>query len=279
MTTNTALSYCGEQVRAQDSDRYLWCLSFPAPVREAVFAIVAFASEVARIPSVASEPMIGHIRFAWWYEAVEEIFSGGKVRAHPVAEALKQAVDTHGLPREPFIAYLDARELDYGTVIYEHYEALAEYAVNSNYPLLELGLILLGKHDEAQKVHARHAAYVFGMMGIARSVLHHPGLAEQALPFLLQEEHKGEEPVKDYASYQPHVGRLMILLLARMKPQLKRPENIGEPVRSTRIMLLIGNHFLKKIRVQGTRVNSGGVESGRGWLVFKTLLCITFAKD
>lgn len=50
--------------------------------------LYAFAAEIHRIPATVSEPPLGAIRQQWWREAVEEVFSGGAVRVHPVVEAL-----------------------------------------------------------------------------------------------------------------------------------------------------------------------------------------------
>ena len=45
-------------------------------------------------------------------KAVDEIFAGGKVRAHPTAQGLAAAIRDRGLPREPLEALVDARLRD-----------------------------------------------------------------------------------------------------------------------------------------------------------------------
>jgi len=105
-----SLTYCASLVRTHDHDRYLCTLFAPAPVREAWFALFAFNHELATIAEIASEEMIGFMRFAWWREVLDEIYNGSAVRRHPVAGALAQAVVTYRLSRGPMDALLDARE-------------------------------------------------------------------------------------------------------------------------------------------------------------------------
>jgi phytoene/squalene synthetase len=108
------LSHCAALTREHDHDRYLCALFAPPPAREAWFALFAFNHEIASIPERVSEEMIGFVRFAWWREALDEIYAGAAVRRHPVAEALAKAVTGHALPRAPLDAMLEAREARIG---------------------------------------------------------------------------------------------------------------------------------------------------------------------
>ena len=65
---------------AADYDRYLSALFAPACRREALFALIAFNHEIARIPEAVSEPMLGRIRLQWWREVLEAVYAG---RARP----------------------------------------------------------------------------------------------------------------------------------------------------------------------------------------------------
>src|SRR5689334_8352843 len=105
-----SLSYCGDIVRTYDHDRYLCALFAPEAVRESWFALFAFNHELAAIPESVSEEMLGFIRFAWWREALDEIYLHKTPRSHPVVHALEHAIHEHKLPRAPFDSLLDARE-------------------------------------------------------------------------------------------------------------------------------------------------------------------------
>lgn len=84
-----SLSYCAEQVRANDPERYLCTLMAPPEVREGLFAIYAFDAEIARVRHLVSQPMAGLIRLQWWRDALDGI-EAGRPLAHPVVEALHE---------------------------------------------------------------------------------------------------------------------------------------------------------------------------------------------
>ena len=92
------LSYCGEEVRRHDPDRFLAALFTPEDRREAVFALLAFNLEVAKTREVVSDPMLGQIRLQWWREALDGAYAGTP-RAHQVVEPLAAAIAAHGLSR------------------------------------------------------------------------------------------------------------------------------------------------------------------------------------
>jgi phytoene synthase len=97
-------------VRRGDPDRWL-ATRFIAdrPARADVVALYAFDHHLARARRVASNPLVAEMRLAWWREAVDEIWAGGRVRAHPVAKALAGARRRHDLPRQPLEAMIEAR--------------------------------------------------------------------------------------------------------------------------------------------------------------------------
>jgi NADH dehydrogenase [ubiquinone] 1 alpha subcomplex assembly factor 6 len=104
------LSYCAEQVRASDPERYLCTLVAPPAAREPLFALFAFDAEIARVRHAVSQPMAGLIRLQWWRDALDGI-AVGRPPAHPVAEALRDRAWTRLDPvRDRLEAAIDARE-------------------------------------------------------------------------------------------------------------------------------------------------------------------------
>ena len=97
-------------VRRGDPDRWL-ATRFIADrqARADVVALYAFDHQLARARRVASNPLVAEMRLTWWREAVEEIWSGGRVKAHPVAQALAGARSRCDLPRLSLEAMIDAR--------------------------------------------------------------------------------------------------------------------------------------------------------------------------
>lgn len=106
-----SLTYCAQQVREHDPERYLATLFAPAEAREALFALYAFDHEIARVRHVVSEPMAGMVRFQWWREALEGIEARAP-RAHPVVHGLVAAGRRAGLSRARLAAAIDAREAE-----------------------------------------------------------------------------------------------------------------------------------------------------------------------
>src|SRR5579872_64333 len=104
-------SYCEDMVRAADKDRFLATLFAPAERRGALFALYAFNLEVARIREVIHEPLAGEIRLRWWIDLLEG--SGHETaRANPVAAALLDTIEIHGLAVKPLIDLVEARQFD-----------------------------------------------------------------------------------------------------------------------------------------------------------------------
>ncbi len=97
-------------VRRVDPDRWLSSRFIAdAEARADVIALYAFDYELARASKVASNPLIAEIRLTWWREALDEIYGGKVVRAHPAARALDLAVRRRALDRGLLEAIIDAR--------------------------------------------------------------------------------------------------------------------------------------------------------------------------
>ena len=72
--------------------------------RADVVAIYAFDHELGRAPKVASNPLMGEIRLAWWREVLDEVYEARAVRQHPTAQALAGVITRHDLARAPLEA-------------------------------------------------------------------------------------------------------------------------------------------------------------------------------
>ena len=97
------------RARAADPDRYLCALFADAPRRGALFALILFNAEIARVREVVSEPMLGQIRLQWWREAIDEIYRG-QGRRHEVADPLAAATNIPGARW----TFLDEEYQEYG---------------------------------------------------------------------------------------------------------------------------------------------------------------------
>jgi len=94
-------------VRRADPDRFMGAIFAPAAVRGDLFTLYAFNHELARAREVASTPPLALIRLHWWREVVE-----GAERKHPVALALRDAIDRGVFDTAELGALIDAREAE-----------------------------------------------------------------------------------------------------------------------------------------------------------------------
>jgi NADH dehydrogenase [ubiquinone] 1 alpha subcomplex assembly factor 6 len=175
-----SLSYCAEQVRRYDRDRFLTALFAPASRREALFALYAFNLEIAKIRETVREPMMGHIRLQWWRETLDGIETG-VARRHEVAEPLAQAIADHDLPRAAFERIVDARMADLEEEPPADLAALIAYAADSSGALSELAAQTLGA-GEADLAAARDVGTAYGLIGLTRATAFRARLGRVDLP-------------------------------------------------------------------------------------------------
>jgi phytoene synthase len=115
-----------DAVRKGDPDRWLASRFIGHPARrDAVVVLYAFDVELARAPRVTTSPMTADIRLAWWSEALDEIFAGGAVRAHPVVKALAAVVAAYRLDKAALEAMILARRGALFTPIVDRATALS----------------------------------------------------------------------------------------------------------------------------------------------------------
>ena len=104
-----AASSLDDQVRAADPDRWLSSRFVGDPqARADLIALYAFEAELMTIPTRATQPLLAEMRYAWWREQMEGVFSGVAPKGHPVLEALTDIVARHRLDRPPFDALIEA---------------------------------------------------------------------------------------------------------------------------------------------------------------------------
>lgn len=173
-------SYCADQVRLHDRDRYLTALFAPDSRREALFALYAFNLEVSRIRETISERLIGEMRLQWWRDALDAIYGGSNPPAHPVAEALASAIRHHGLERAPFERLIDARTLDLDDGPPEDLPALIGYARDTSAALVLLSLAVLDATEASPAAEGVGVAYA--LAGLLRAVPFHASQKRLYLP-------------------------------------------------------------------------------------------------
>lgn len=180
--TATDLSYCGQEVRRYDNDRFLTCLFAPADRREDLFTLYAFNVEVAKTREVVSEPMLGQMRLQWWRDAVASAYGDGPAPEHAVVRPLAAAVSGRRLSRDHFERLIDGREADLDEETPASLACLTNYAEVTAVPLVRLALEALGAHEAAASPVARHVGLGYALAGILRAVPHHARQRRVLLP-------------------------------------------------------------------------------------------------
>jgi phytoene synthase len=97
------------QVRAADPDRWLSSRFVADEGRRAdLITLYAFEAELMAIPTRVTQPLLAEMRYRWWADQMEGVFSNAPRIGHPVLEALTGVVHRHGLERAPLDALIEA---------------------------------------------------------------------------------------------------------------------------------------------------------------------------
>ena len=270
--------------RAGEPDRYLAALLGPPPARAGLLALAAFASEVARVPFiVTSEPAIGEIRLQWWRDALQP--AGDNARTgNPVADALREAVERHALPRALLLEVIDAQSLALAGEAMADDAALQSYLWKSEGALFALAVRVLVRAP-GPDVHPAAVAcgHAYGLtrllLGLphalsrgrvplpqtrldAAAVTHLQLLAgegghnvEALLANLRAEAHRSVAVGRQHVANLPRTLRVAFLPLALVQPYLRVLERPGrdllrepaEIAQLTRVARIAMAHWLGRI--------------------------------
>ena len=177
-----ALSSVGALARAADYDRYLSTVFAPAARREALFALIAFNHEIARIPEAVSEPMLGRIRLQWWREVLDAVYAGEPARRHEVAVPLAETIRSCRLDRAPFDALLEAREDDLESECPADLAALERHAAATGGSLTQLMVQAAGAHSGPALEAGRQVGTAWALIGTLRAAPHAAAQGRVTLP-------------------------------------------------------------------------------------------------
>lgn len=97
------------QVHAADLDRWLSSRFVDdLQARADLITLYAFEAELVAIPTRVTQPLLAEMRFTWWAEQMDGVFTNTPRKGHPVLEALTDLVVRHRLEREKFDALIEA---------------------------------------------------------------------------------------------------------------------------------------------------------------------------
>jgi len=174
-----------------DPDRYRAALLGSKAQRERLCVIYAFHAELAKIPELVSEPMIGAIRYQWWRDAVEEIYTDKPIRQHDIALPLAAVIKGNKIGRFDFDNLIDGRERDLDPTPFEHLEAAKKYCLDTSGRLMAIAVSALRDEDVKDSVY--ELGMLWGLTGLARSwrYYHNGMLSKLSFEALLDEIESG----------------------------------------------------------------------------------------
>tara|TARA_B110000971_G_C20035074_1_gene513725 strand:+ start:3789 stop:4487 length:699 start_codon:yes stop_codon:yes gene_type:complete len=97
------------ELRGLDGDLYLCHLFAPAHARDAVLTLYHFYADIARIPSLVSDPMVGAIRLQWWRDLLSAL-EAGETRGTPIGDALLEVVQQGQVSLPSFLPLIEGRD-------------------------------------------------------------------------------------------------------------------------------------------------------------------------
>ncbi len=160
-------------VRRVDHNRFLCALFAPRERQAALFGLIAFNHEIARVRETVSEPLLGQIRLQWWREAIAGIYDGTP-RRHEVVTPLAVAVHHHDLSRSHFDNLIDGRARDLDDTPPATMAELLSYVEATAAPLGALMVEVLGAAGSLQALAAaKHSAIAYALIGLMRALPFH----------------------------------------------------------------------------------------------------------
>ena len=169
-----------DALKKADPDRYRAALMSDAQGRDDLLILYAFHYELSKVPDVTSEPMLGQIRYEWWREAIDEIYTDREVRRHEISTPLAEVLLRTDVPRFWIDRLIDGRARDLDPQAFTDMNDARDYARQTSGQLMQIAVkVLGGVPDEA----AIHAGEAWGLTGLARSYGYYHDRALQNLSF------------------------------------------------------------------------------------------------
>lgn len=176
--------HCEQLVREADKDRFLATLF---DRRDALFALYAFNIEIARIREMVREAMAGEIRLQWWRDAIES--GANEASAHPVAAALREAIERFNIPVAPLLDLIEARSFDLYDDPMPNSAALEGYAVKTSSALIGIAAMILDPSAATAPGAVRDAGIAYAITGLLRAFPIHASRGQLYVPLDVLERH------------------------------------------------------------------------------------------
>ena len=206
MNKDQWLSACSELVYRHDRERMMCVSLAPLDKREPLVALLAFNHEIAIIPELVSEVLLGEIRLQWWRDTIFAIYDG-TTPDHPVALGLAWAIKKCSLSKHLFEEYLEVRSLDLLEIQPATLGKLENYAKGTAGALNELmAEALFVEPNQKIRLAARHVGTAWALSGLLGAIPFHSSQGRSYLPADLPED-KGVVAVAEAAERYVYEAR------------------------------------------------------------------------
>jgi squalene synthase HpnC len=121
----------------------------PKELHQDFYNVYAFCRWADDLGDEIGDPGESLNLLAWWRSELQSMYSGAA--SHPVFVALKDTVERHEMPIEPFDRLIRAFEQDQMVTRYQTFEDVFGYCVNSANPVGHLVLYLCGYRDRERQ--------------------------------------------------------------------------------------------------------------------------------
>lgn len=239
-----------EEARRLDPDRWLCALFVPQPAREAVMALIVLNQELARIPDLVSQPMIGAIRFQWWRDAIAATAEGAGP-GHPVLAALGPSLARRLIEPDELAALADAREARLDGLQPQNLDDLETYVGATAGAVQALTARLIGC-ETGDIALARRAGTAFGLIGIVRAT------ADEARPdrSLLPQELLGDTTSGRDRATRDALQPVLRQIVERAESLVGVPRRCSRPVCPALLPAVLA-------RIYGSAIRRGGFAPDR----------------
>ena len=155
-----------ERIKSADPDRVRAAYFAEEEARRRLMLLYAFHLELAKVPELVSEPMIGQIRYQWWRDAIAEIYETDSVRKHEITTPLRQLLLDFEIPRFWVDQLIDGRERDIDPRPFETLSEARDYSANTSGVLMKIAVKLFNV-DPPETI--GFAGTAWGLTGLARA--------------------------------------------------------------------------------------------------------------
>jgi len=154
------------QLKIADPDRYRAAMMADGSGRDRLLCLYAFHHELAKVPEIVSEPMLGDIRYQWWREVLTEIYESKSVRKHEVTTPLADLFKYVDMPRFWADRLIDGRARDLDPTPFVNIEGARDYCRQTSGVLMQMAVKCLGEAPDEAVLKAGEA---WGLTGLARA--------------------------------------------------------------------------------------------------------------